>query len=518
LKERLATLGLALCALALFYLLFLPKPQPSDISPAMPLSTESGLSGYQAVWRWLKAERISVVALHERYDSLNLADARFTSTGNVLLTTLPHKLPVRPNEVTRLDAWVERGNTLVVMAALDDTPLWTLGGSRVVEAVGRLTRLKFEVIDDESPTTAPAAVAKGAAAERSQGARRSVNSVLSSLVQSQRSTIEPRGAHPLLEGVHSVQVISDLPASRWRATPMDRSAVLQIGQIAGKADPAIWLRRQGEGQVITFAVASIFNNQLIGERDNARLLSNLIGWSVRSGGAVIFDDAHQGSVSYYDAKAFFADPRLHRSLGWIVLLWFVFVLGVQSLRTRIRDWNPIDVTAFVAMSGEFFASTLTRAAVGARLFENFFNSIRRRLGLAPDGSPVWEWLSAQASRQRRVPGSSPNELHRRRADHRIQRALYRRVPQDDWNRWRGARGAQERILCGGDHAGILQSGVSAEVRRHADARLNEFSSRRMCGRPRLASLAERGAFHDGTGQAPPKIRCLSSRIAVPCIR
>jgi hypothetical protein len=57
---------------------------------------------------------------------------------------------------------------------------------------------------------------------------------------------------------------------------------------------------------------------------------------------------------------------------------------------------------------------LPPAAVGARLFANFFNSIRRRLGLAPDGSPVWEWLSTQA-------GVSPGELSElRRLHDRIQ--------------------------------------------------------------------------------------------------
>ena len=400
-KERLVTLGLALGALALFYVLFLPKPAPQDKLPAMPTSRESGPNGYQAAWRWLKAERTPVFAFQERYDRLNAAGAQFSSAGNLLLTTLPHELPVRPGEAAQLDAWVERGNTLVVMAALDDTPLWALGDPKLLEAVGRLTRLKFDVIDDKPAAQTPAVAAKDAP-------HRSLHSVLSGILQSRRSTIEPRGAHPLMEDVHAVQVVSDLPASRWRASPMDRSAVLQIGQVAGNGDAAIWLRRQGKGQIITFAVASIFNNQLIGQQDNAILLSNLIAWSVRNGGAVIFDDAHQGAVSYYDAKAFFADPRLHRSLGWIVLLWFVFVLGVQPLRTRIREWSPIDVTAFIAMSGEFFASTLTPAATGARLFYNFFNSIRGRLGMPADGRPVWEWLSAQAG----VPLSDLSELRR----------------------------------------------------------------------------------------------------------
>src|SRR6202022_4614392 len=40
LKERLVTLGLAACALALFYVLFLPKPVPADQAPAMPLTTD----------------------------------------------------------------------------------------------------------------------------------------------------------------------------------------------------------------------------------------------------------------------------------------------------------------------------------------------------------------------------------------------------------------------------------------------------------------------------------------------
>jgi hypothetical protein len=393
LKERLVTLGLALGALGLFYVLFLPKPKPPELAPALPLSTESRSSGYLALWRWLKSQGVPVAALHERYDRLLAGSASPKPTGNILLTTLPHQLPVRASEAGQLDRWLERGNSLIVMAALDDTPPWALtSGTNLLDAVGRLTRLKFEVI-----------TAKAAAP-----AHRPIATILKSLVQPEDLLIEARGDHPLLQDVRSVQVISEFPASRWRATPMDRSGVLQIGQIAATGDAAIWLRRQGKGQVITFAVAGIFDNQSIGERDNARLLSNLIAWSRGAGGAVIFDDAHQGVMSYYDAKAFFADSRLHRTLAWIVLLWFVYVLGVQRLRTRITNWNPVDVTAFVGGSGEFLAATLTPAAAAARLLANFFNAIRRRLGAVQDGTPEWGWLSTQAG----VAGRDLGELRR----------------------------------------------------------------------------------------------------------
>jgi hypothetical protein len=397
-KERLVTFGFALAALLLFYALFVPKPAPPENRPTLPLSSEAGADGYQAAWRWLQEQRIPVVALHDRYDRLTTAELHLKPTGNVLLTTLPHKLPSRARESAQLDLWIQRGNTLLVMAALDDTPVWIVSEANPVPELSRLTRLKFDAIE----------------ADRADGTQRSVEEALKQISQGEDLTLEARGEHPLMQGVHSLHAVSPLPSSHWRASPMDRSALLQIAQLKRQGYPALWLRRQGNGRIIVIAVASLFSNRLIGDQDNAQLLSNLVGWSAHDGGAVIFDDAHQGSVAYYDAKAFFADSRLHRSLGWILLLWFIFVLGVQRLRSRARVWNPIDVTAFVAVSGEFFASTLPPAVAGQRLLQNFFNTIRRRLNLPQDGNPVWEWLAAQA-------GVAPNALAElRRLDARVQ--------------------------------------------------------------------------------------------------
>jgi hypothetical protein len=390
LKERLVTFGLAIGALFLCYALFLPKPAADDQAPPRPLSTEPGAAGYQAAWRWLEAEHIPVGALHERYDQLSVSDksrrATGRATGNVLLTTLPHKLPVRPEEASQLDAWVERGNTLVVAAALDDTPQWALlGSARLVKDVGRLTRLKLEATDPN---------AKDSKISSPEGA---IRSALGALSGARTIALEPRGTHALMDGVHSLRTASDLPASRWHATPMDGSGVLQVAQAVDGGAGAIWVRRQGNGQVITLAVAGLFSNRDIGSADNAKLLSNIIAWSLKPGGALIFDDMHQGAVGYYDAKAFYADPRLHRTIGWLVLLWFAFVLGIQRLRGPLNEGRPADITAFVSRSGDFFASTVTPATAGSRLLANFFNSIHRRRGAREDGSPAWEWLSSQAT-------------------------------------------------------------------------------------------------------------------------
>jgi hypothetical protein len=384
-KERLVTLGLAVAALFLCYALFLPKPSPENQAPTRPLSTGSGASGYQAAWRWLKAEHIPAISLRDRFDDLSTNKAHRRS-GNVLFTTLPHKLPVRPEEASRLDEWIERGNSVVIAAALDDTPTWALeGDERLVRDVARLARLKLETIETKEAANKDASTAE------------TLKSALKKLSESREIAIEPRGAHPLMRGVHSLKLSSDLPASRWLATPMDSSGVLQVAQVADGGNAVIWIRRQGNGQVIVLGVAGLFSNRDLGSADNAKLLANVIGWSLEPGGAVIFDDAHQGAVDYYDAKAFYKDPRLHRTLWWLVLLWLVFVLGIQRFRGHLPGRQTADVTAFVGSSGDFFASALTPATAGARLLANFFNSIHRRLGTREDGSPVWDWLSSQAA-------------------------------------------------------------------------------------------------------------------------
>jgi hypothetical protein len=384
LKERLVTIGLAAGALFLSYALFFPKPAADDQAAPRPLSKEPGPTGYQGAWRWLTGERVPVTAWRERFERLS-SDTSLKAKGNLLLTTLPHELPVRPDEAIQLDEWISRGNTLVVAAALDDTPAWALaGGGRLVKDVARLTRLKFEAV-------APAVDKNGKKVDSIQALR----SALTRLTAPRDIVIASRGIHPLMQGVGSLRVLSDFAASRWRAASMDTAGVLQIAQTGGKG--AIWVRRQGEGQIITLSVAGLFSNRDIGTGDNARFLANLVAWSLKSGGAVLFDDAHQGSVSYYDAKAFYADPRLHRTLAWLVLLWLIFVLGVQRLRAHTGSWRPADVTAFVNTSGDFFAATLTPAAAASRMMANFFNSIRRRLGAAEDGQPTWEWLTARAS-------------------------------------------------------------------------------------------------------------------------
>jgi hypothetical protein len=63
------------------------------------------------------------------------------------------------------------------------------------------------------------------------------------------------------------------------------------------------------------------------------------------------------------------------------------------------------------------ARVLRPAAAGQRLFANFFNEIRSRLGMTPDGAPLWDWLGVHSV----IPPADLNRLqalHQRVADRR----------------------------------------------------------------------------------------------------
>jgi hypothetical protein len=387
-KERLTTLALALGALALFYALLFPKPAPERDEPDLPLSTESRDHGYQALWRWLKADKIPLRALHQPYTELEQGTAR----GDVLITTVPPRVAARRDEVERLSAWVSRGNTLLVLAALDDTPPWSLAADPgFLKSLGRMTQLDFEALPEHS--------SQQDVQTKERQRKPPTLDALRRAIESAPALLRARGSTPLFEGVHSVLARSEFPASRWKGSALDGSAVLEIAERIPRpeeaAEPVAWLRRQGSGQILVLGFASIFDNALIAEADNARLFSNIIAWSRAPEGHVIFDDDHQGAVEYYDAKAFFHDPRLHRTLLWGVVLWFLFVLGWQRLRPAAADWNRADVTHSIGITGEFFASVLTPADAAARLFANFFGVVRGILGVGGSASP-WDALAADA--------------------------------------------------------------------------------------------------------------------------
>lgn len=352
-KERLLVLALAAGALALFYILLFPKPPQASEERVLPVSGESRSDGYQALWRWLRAENIPVASLRNRYGQLPALLPK--PTGNVLIVTMPQRVPVRTKELEELEGWAARGNTLLVLAAVEDTPLWVLGTDSLFEDhLEALTGLRF-VSPQET---------------RSTGLN----------LTQDRFDVQLRGPHPLTAGVRHVTAVTTLPPRRARLKAGLDSVPLELAARTDTDDTTLWLTRRGEGQAIVSTAASLFSNGAITLTDNAQLLANILSWSLAPGGSVIFDDAHQGLTDYYDGKAFFADPRLHHTLEWIVLLWFVFIIGALPLRAARSAWQPLDETAYVEASARYFAAVVPPSAAARRLIEGFLDRLAAQLG------------------------------------------------------------------------------------------------------------------------------------------
>jgi hypothetical protein len=413
-KDRLLTFALAVGAFAAFYALLVPKPPPEEERPTRPLSIEAGPNGYLAMQRWLSAEKVKTHSLRERYSALQQVSAA-VPRGNLLISTTPHVYPIRSSEQGALAGWIATGNTLLVVSGLSDTPDWSMGEGVDLEILAHMktmTGLSFTQVMPEAKEGSEQD------AEETDDDTTAMDAITAQtrLETPQRSQFSPIGPHPLLEGVQSVLAVSEYPSAQWRAT----SNVALLFELAKEREtgvPSLWLLPFGDGQIIVSAYGSILTNKVLGEADNARLLANIVRWSLRPEGTVYFDDAHQGLVSFYDPEKFFGDSRLHRSLWWLIALWLVFVLGARRLRPAASTWNPLDVTSFVRATGGFMARVLKPATAADQLFANFFNEIRQRLGLTPDGTPVWQWLEAHAA-------ISAGDLTRMRALHR--KAIERR--------------------------------------------------------------------------------------------
>lgn len=402
-KERLLTLALAVGAFAAFYAVMAPKPQGPQQQATRPISTEGGPNGYLGLVRWLESERVPVLSLRERFPKLSDVAGLESHTGNLLITAAPHLYPVRDSEILPLHSWVQRGNTLLIVAGLSDTPDWSMepgGDADFLDHLQSITRMQFAQhvdeadADDEDDAAEDDEQRDEVSPEADAPTAAEILAAQTRLPEPLRFEMRPAGTHPLLEGVNKVSATSEYQTSKWDGWAKDNGA-LELAHDPESGVPVLWLLSEGNGQIIVSAYGSILGNKLLGEDDNARLLANIVRWSLRGAGKVIIDDAHQGLVAFYDPDAFFGDSRLHATLWWLLGLWLLFVLGSQRLRPSQSSWNPVDITGFVRATGGFMARVMRPATVGQQMIANFFNDARKRHGLPADGSPMWDWLNAQ---------------------------------------------------------------------------------------------------------------------------
>jgi hypothetical protein len=195
-----------------------------------------------------------------------------------------------------------------------------------------------------------------------------------------------------------------------------------------KGDGALFEQRLGAGRIVLVAGGSMFTNRALGSADNARLMSNIVSTSVAPGGLVLFDDLRQGFSAQYDPARFYRDSRLWRTVGILVALWLVWVLGSTRLRAPAIEIHAPSEAGLVRGAGGLISRTVAPHHTALRLFDHFFTRIARASrgtsgAVNPERGELWHWLERNAA-------ILPQELDRLK-DWYAQAHAERRVPLAD---------------------------------------------------------------------------------------
>lgn len=381
-RERFITFICALGALALFFTMFMHQ-DPHGLGGGeipRPTTEERGGNGYQAAMQWLDREHIRTISLRERYDRLPKKD--LSATGNVLIVTLPATAVFKTEEFRPLDHWVRAGNTLVVLAALSDTPEWAFSfGGMTSGDLNLLTGLEFESAKnrDTRMRKPPDPASKERGDSNSGGGLSSSKETIIRLPlhypEPRHETLVPNRDHAYFKGVHQAIALTDYDAQPWTVEVPYEGFVLALAHQRETGEGVFWTRPLGRGRILVSGLGTLFTNRALGLGDNARLLSNIVATNLGPEGAVLFDDVHQGLGANYDPVKFYRDPRLHVTIAIVACLWLSWVLGATKLRFPTLR-NPVPREAeLIRATGGFLARVLTPAAAARRMFDHF---LRRR--------------------------------------------------------------------------------------------------------------------------------------------
>lgn len=401
-KDRLVTALGALAALAAVVAVSLADYDPP---PTLPTSVERGPNGYRALGDWLRESGVATVSHRHSWNAL--ADY---GSGNLFIVTMPQRERARGAEAQALRDWVADGNTLVLLAALDDTPDWSLATPTLPffeDDLHALSGLRFEARPGEDGRD----LEVGEAGEETWI---ELNAV---------------AAHPLAEGVSRLVGVTDAPASVWQVAARAEAVTLRVAVATPHGTDAIWHIPLADGRVFVFALGSLFTNRAIGQADNAALFANLVRHHVAADKAVIFDDAHQGLSALYGPADFYRDPRLHASIALVLAAWFLYMVGTWNRLAPVRDVQQTpEQQDFVRAVGGFLARKLSPVDAGRMMFAAWFSLLQGRA--TSFDQPPWRRLQANPVVNKELLAALRADHARLCAGRRVQlRRLHNRIRQ-----------------------------------------------------------------------------------------
>lgn len=410
-RERVITFLLALAALAAFYGLWL-GPSPSldpDAEVARPTTAERRGNGYAGLFEWLQRSGVDVRSFRERYTKL--PDLEAPLSGNLMVLSLPAVEVFHSEEFSALDAWVRRGNTLLINAALLDQPAWAARrSSGAVVEIESLTSIEFETRKarearlDNTPLSQRVREADARDAQRKEGDDEEDEedtdaSGADLLDVPEKIELTATGPHALLTDVKTLELETDYEATEWSLRIPYDNFVLTLAR-AADGEGALFEQQVGAGRILLAAGGTLFTNRALGNADNARLLANIVSTRVAPEGVVLFDDLRQGLSANYDPARFYRDPRLFKTLFILLGLWLVWVLGSTRLRAPAIATHDPSEAELVRRAGGLIARAVRPHHTALKLFDQFFARVARdarRGGRSTERGELWQWLERHAA-------------------------------------------------------------------------------------------------------------------------
>ena len=415
-SDRLINLAGALGALVVVYLLLVP-PERQAIE-SRPTTADRGESGLFAVWTWLRQAGLQTRSLRTR---LSTIDDLTPETGNVLVMVWPFQTEVSASEFDHLRAWLARGNTLLLLAALHDTPIWSQVRPANFDVM--LAALTLHAPPDagaDAPGRTRGSIASGDARATREFLRRFQDDAPAP------ARYAPTAVHALTRDTGTIT----LPVTNSRFIHIDHpdaSAVTLIEDgdrplLVYAASPAI------PNGVFIVTHSGFMSNGQIARPGHGNLINNLLDVYLQPRGKVVFDDFHQGLSALYDPSAFLSDPRLKLSIAALLFLWLVYMVAFAARLGPLSPRVPnVDTARFIHQTGQFFARHTRVPEINAELLRGFNNRYRQSTNLPITGETVidlvqddprlsaadredYALLVSDIARQHKV---RPLEVHRR---------------------------------------------------------------------------------------------------------
>jgi hypothetical protein len=397
LKERLITLLTALIALGVVIVLFAPQHAHDQNLISLPTSEDAGENGLKGLSVWLQREGLATASLRKRYSDLEL-DNSLSAQGNVLLLSLPAPMPVAEAEWAALSRWLDKGNTLIILGAVYQHPVWMKESDCFCDVKTFLARYHWQLNNDSAENKPPL---HGATPETEPETAPSLKQSLEKFQQDVKQHL-PQDTHlsaqkipVLLAGVNTLdtKIRPDLLNSPWRLTNDDQqNLALKLLTEPTQNLPVSWLINTGQGRIILMLTADIFDNSHLNHADNALFFNQLLNSSQAAEGRLLFDDYHFGLSDLYDPQHFFNDTRLHKTLAAIAVFWMFYLIGYTSRLAPVQAVvDKLSTQDFIQVGADFFARRLNKTVLAQALLQHLLADIHYQRRLQNE-TEVWRWL------------------------------------------------------------------------------------------------------------------------------